>query len=125
MLVHTWHDGAWREEHPHGDNLVWFPEPIGGRDCRTVTGGTALLVDAFGAVPRISVQFGEPPERARFRRRFGDEGEWGAARVDVWGRRDGTLDCVVYGVVERTAVAAGAVLGGHGRAAGGRARAAA
>jgi hypothetical protein len=109
-LVHTWHDGTWREEHPHGDSLVWFPEPIGGRDCRTVTGGTALLVDAFGAVPRISVQLGEPPKRGRLRRRFGDDGEWGAARVDVWGRRDGTIDCVVYGVVERTAVAAGTVL---------------
>jgi hypothetical protein len=109
-LVHTWHDGTWREEHPHGDSLVWFPEPIGGRDCRTVTGGTSLLVDAFGSVPRISVQLGEPPKRGRFRRRFGDDGEWGAARVDVWGRRDGTIDCVVYGVVERTAVAAGTVL---------------
>jgi siroheme synthase (precorrin-2 oxidase/ferrochelatase) len=110
VLVHTWHDGSWREEHPHGDSLVWFPEPIGGRDCRMVTGGTTLLVDAFGDVPRLSVQLGEPPRRTRFRRRFGDEGEWGAARVDVWGRRDGTLDCVVYGVVERTAVAAGTVL---------------
>jgi siroheme synthase (precorrin-2 oxidase/ferrochelatase) len=110
-LVHAWHEGTWREEHPHGDSLVWFPEPIGGRDCRTVTGGTSLLVDAFGSVPRISVHLGEPPKRARFRRRFGDDGEWGAARVDVWGRRDGTLDCAVYGVVERTAVASGAVLG--------------
>ena len=45
--VRTWHDGTWREDHPHGDSLVWFPEPIGARDCRTVTGGTALLVDAF------------------------------------------------------------------------------
>ncbi|HET9729994.1 MAG TPA: hypothetical protein VFR41_11260, partial [Acidimicrobiia bacterium] len=27
VLVHTLHDGAWREERPHGDNLVWFPEP--------------------------------------------------------------------------------------------------
>lgn len=110
VLVHTWHDGSWREEHPHGDHLVWFPEPIGARDCRMVTSGTALLVDAFPAVPRISVQLGEPPRRGRLRRRFGDEGEWGAARVEVWGRRDGTLDCAVYGVVERTAVAAGATL---------------
>jgi hypothetical protein len=108
--VRTWHDGTWREDHPHGDSLVWFPEPIGARDCRTVTGATALLVDAFPGVARISVQLGEPPKRARFRRRFGDDGEWGAARVEVWGRRDGTFDCTVYGVVERTAVAAGAVL---------------
>jgi hypothetical protein len=110
MPVHIWHEGSWREDHPHGDILVWFPEPIGGRDCRPVTAGTALLVDAFPSVPRISVQLGEPPKRGRLRRRFGDDGEWGATRVDVFGRRDGTIDCVVYGVVERTAVAAGAVL---------------
>jgi hypothetical protein len=109
-LVHGWYDGSWREEHPHGDTLVWFPEPIGARDCRTVTGGTSLLVDAFASVRRVSLQLGEPPKRTRFRRRFGDEGEWGAARVEVWGSRDGTSDCVVYGVVERTAVAAGATL---------------
>jgi hypothetical protein len=109
-LVHTWHEGTWREEHPPGHQRVWFPEPIGGRDCKPVTGGTSLLVDAFGSVPRVAVQLGEPPRRGRLRRKFGDEGEWGAARVEVWGRRDGTLDCAVYGVVERTAVAAGAVL---------------
>jgi len=110
IAARTWHDGGWREEHPHGDNLVWFPEPIGARDCRPVTAGTALLVDAFPTVPRLSVQLGEPPRRTRFRRRFGDEGEWGACRVEVWGRRSGTFDTVVYGVVERTAVAAGTVL---------------
>jgi hypothetical protein len=109
-LVHTWHDGSWREERPQGDSLVWFPEPIGSRDCRVVTGGTALLVDAFPSVSRIGVMLGEPPRRTRFRRRFGDDGEWGAARVEVWGRRDGTMDTIVYGVVERTSVAAGVVL---------------
>ncbi len=110
VLVRTWHDGGWREERPQGDHLVWFPEPIGAHDCRLVTGGSALLVDAFTGVPRVSIQLGEPPRRARFRRRFGDDGEWGAARVEVWGRRAAALDCVVYGVVERTAVAAGAAL---------------
>ena len=69
-----------------------------------------MLVDAFPDVARIGVQLGEPPKRARLRRRFGDEGEWGTARVEVWGRRDGSFDCTVYGVVERTTVAAGAVL---------------
>ena len=109
-LVHTWHDGGWREERTHGDTLVWFPEPIGARDCRTVTSGTALIVDAFPGVPRVGLQLGEPPKRSWPRRQFGDEGEWGAARVEVWGRRGGVNDCVVYGIVERTAVAAGAVL---------------
>jgi siroheme synthase (precorrin-2 oxidase/ferrochelatase) len=109
-MVRTWHDGSWRVEQPHGDSLVWFPEPIGGRDCRPVTGGVALLVDAFPKVARISVLLGEPPKRTRWRRRFGDDGEWGATRVEVWGRGDDGHDCIVYGVVERTAVAAGTVL---------------
>jgi hypothetical protein len=110
-LVRSWRDGTWREEHPHGETLVWFPDPIGGRDCQLVTGGAAVLVDEFPKVPRISVLLGEPPKRAWLRRRFGDDGVWGAARVDVWGRRDDTYDCVVYGLVERTEVAAGTVLG--------------
>jgi hypothetical protein len=109
-LVRTWREGTWHEEHPHGDSLASFPEPIGARDCRVVTGGTALLVDAFPTVPRVSVQLGEPPKRTRFRRRFGDDGAWGAARVEIWGKREDTHDCVVYGVVERTEVAAGSVL---------------
>jgi len=105
-----WRDGGWREERSPGDALVFFPDPIGGRDCRIVTGSTRLLVDAFPAVSRLTFQLGEPPRRTRFRRRFGDEGEWGAARVEVWGRRDGSHGCLTYGVVDRTAVAAGAVL---------------
>jgi hypothetical protein len=108
--VRAWRDGGWREERSRGDALVFFPDPIGGRDCRVVTGSTRLLVDAFPNVPRLSVQLGEPPKRTRFRRRFGDEGDWGAARVEVWGQRDGSHGCVAYGVVDRTAVAAGTVL---------------
>ena len=108
--MRSWQDNGWREQHPHGETLVWFPDPIGGHDCSIVTGGGALLVDAFPGVPRISMLIGEPPKRTWLRRRFGDDGEWGAARVEVWGQRDAGHDCVVYGVVERTSVAAGAVL---------------
>jgi len=109
LPVRAWRDGGWREERSRGDALVFFPEPIGGRDCRVVTGATALLVDAFPNVPRLSVQLGEPPRRTRFRRQFGDE-EWGAARIEVWGQRDQSHGCVAYGVVDRTAVAAGVAL---------------
>jgi hypothetical protein len=108
--VRSWHDNSWREEHPHGETLVWFPDPIGGHDCSLVTGGTALVVDSFPGVSRISMLLGEPPKRTWLRRHFGDDGEWGAARVEVWGNRDTGHDCIVYGVVERTSVAAGAVL---------------
>jgi hypothetical protein len=110
LPARAWRDGSWREERSPGDDLVFFPDPIGGRDCRIVTGATRLLVDTFPNVSRLSFQLGEPPRRTRFRRRFGDEGEWGAARVEVWGRRDGSHGCLTYGVVDRTAVAAGTVL---------------
>ena len=63
---------------------MWFPEPIGARECRTVTGATALLVDAFPDVARIGVQLGESPKRTSLRPRFGDEGEWGGGRGEVW-----------------------------------------
>jgi hypothetical protein len=36
---------------------------------------------------------------------------WGSVRVELWGSRDGVRTSVVYGVVERAAVAAGTVLG--------------
>jgi hypothetical protein len=104
-----WHDGHWREDQPSGEQLVWFPEPIGGRDCCAVATGVRELVRAFPSAPRVSFALGEPPKRSFLRRRFGDDGDWGAARVEVWGRGGGR-DCVVYGVIERTGVASGTVL---------------
>jgi len=109
-VAREWSDGEWRNVRQHGEELVWFPDPIGGRDCSVVTGGGALLVEAFPGTDRVSVHLGEPEARRPFRRRFGDDGEWGAARAEVWGRRGGEQDVRVYGVVERTAVAAGTVL---------------
>ncbi|MCU1429164.1 MAG: Saccharopine dehydrogenase [Actinomycetia bacterium] len=105
-----WHDGQWRDDQPSGEQLVWFPEPIGARDCSAVAAGVRTLVAAFPAVPRVSFVLGEPPKRSFMRRRFGDDGEWGATRVEVWGRSARGQDCIVYGVVERTSVAAGTVL---------------
>jgi hypothetical protein len=105
-----WHDGQWREDQPSGEQLMWFPEPIGGRDCCAVATGVRTIVSAFPAVQRVSFALGEPPKRSFFKRRFGDDGEWGAARVEVWGRAAHGHDCVVYGVVERTGVASGTVL---------------
>lgn len=101
--------GSWQTVRPRGDELVWFPDPIGARDCQAVASGVALLSDAFPDVERISVHLAEPAKR-RFRRRLGDDGDWGAVRVEVWGRRGETVDVVVYGVIERTAVAAGTAL---------------
>lgn len=106
-----WYDGAWRSTARPADEIVWFPEPIGARDCRTVTAGAVLLVDAFPGVPCIGVRVGEAQRRRSLaRKRIGDEGEWGATRVEIYGRRGRERDVVVYGVIERTAVAAGTVL---------------
>lgn len=102
--------GRWQTTRPQGDELVWFPDPIGARDCQAVAGGVDLLGDAFPDVERISVHLAEPARRHPFRRRFGDDGDWGGVRVEVWGRRGDAVDVVVYGVIERTAVAAGTVL---------------
>lgn len=107
-----WHDGEWRTRHRAGDEIVWFPDPIGARECAPVEMGLRLLVRAMPGLARASVSASEPDGRIRFHRhrRRGDEAEWGACRVEVWGRRDGASDVVVYGVVDRTAIAAGTTL---------------
>jgi hypothetical protein len=105
-----WHDGHWRDDQPSGEQLVWFPEPIGGRDCCAVAMGVRVLVASFPGARHVSFSLGEPPKRSFMRRRFGDDGEWGAARVEVWGSDANGQHCVVYGVVERTGVASGTVL---------------
>ena len=106
-----WHDGAWHEERRGSAELVWFPDPIGARECYSAASGIVLLVRAFPSVVRATVRMGEPPTRRRTwpGRRGLDEG-WGSARVEVWGWRGTARETVVYGVIDRTAVAAGTVL---------------
>ncbi len=108
-----WHDGAWRTDRPLGPELVWFPDPIGARECQLVTPGVALLRDALPGVARATVRVAEPPVRnsalALVSRKPADDG-WGAVRVQVWGWRAGAREVIVYGVIERPAVAAGTVL---------------
>ena len=108
-----WHDGAWRSERRYGHHLVWFPEPVGARECESVAGGVRLLCEAVPGVREATVVVGEPPIRraavAYLMRKPVDDG-WGAARVEVWGWRGQAREAIVYGVVERPAVAAGTVL---------------
>jgi len=109
--VFEWRDGMWREERHPNPELVWFPDPIGARECAPVTVGVALLVRAFPGVRCATVRLAEPLTR-RFTwpgRRGVDEG-WGSARVEVWGWRGQMRESVVYGVIDRTAIAAGTVL---------------
>lgn len=109
-----WREGE-RQELPRRlrEEVVWFPDPTGPQECRGVEGGTGLLVRAFPSARRVSYRLAKPPGRlaARLeRRRRGEALDWGAARVEVWGRRGQALETVVYGVIERPAVAAGTVL---------------
>jgi saccharopine dehydrogenase-like protein len=116
--VVEWRDGAWiRERAGSGRQLIWFPEPVGGRDCRRAgSGQAALLVDAFPGVRRATMRLaGDGQGTAgglRARRRAAGEPEegWGAAWVEVRGRRGRTQEILVYGVVDRTAIVAGTVL---------------
>ena len=111
-----WRDGAWRDARAAGPELVWFPDPIGARDCELAAGGLDLLVRAMPDLAVATLRLAEPPARGvgerlneRLTRRSGPEG-WGATRVEVHGTKGSARELIVYGVVERTAVAAGTVL---------------
>lgn len=110
-----WRDGAWRTDRTFGPELLWFPEPVGSRECQLVSNGVAACVATVPTVRHATFRLGAPPItgrlrfRARLRRDPVDEG-WGAARVEVTGRRDGSVATLVYGVVDQTAVVAGVVV---------------
>jgi hypothetical protein len=107
-------DGAYEETRRWGGHeLVWFPEPVGPRECERVAAGVHLLQDAVPEAGRISVRIARPDAgpTARWLRRRDPEGTWGALRVEVWGRRGAAREPIVYGAIERTAIAAGTVLG--------------
>jgi hypothetical protein len=108
-----WLDGAWHAPQRRGHELVWFPDPIGARECEVVASGVELLRDSVPGVQHATIRVGEVPVRrasvAMLTRRPIDDG-WAGARVEVWGWRGRTRTPVVYGVIERAAVAAGTVL---------------
>jgi hypothetical protein len=111
-----WRSGAWQDARAAGPELVWFPDPIGARDCELTAGGLDLLVRTMPDLVVATLRLAEPPARGmgervneRLTRRSAPEG-WGATRVEVHGTRGSARESIVYGVVERTAVAAGTVL---------------
>jgi hypothetical protein len=107
-----WRDGAPAVDKRRGPQLAWFPEPVGARECEVVATGVDLLVRANPDVPRITARLGEPPPRRLPLPGRRDPGlAWGSVRVELWGSQGGRRASVVYGVIERTAVAAGTVLG--------------
>ena len=124
-----WRNGAWVQERAGtGRQLVWFPAPVGARDCRRARSGqAALLVDAFPRLQRVTYRadavvpagrFGALPNlsvmgylaRGRPRRRDPD-GPWGGVWVEVRGRRGRGEEVLVYGAVDRMPFASGTILG--------------
>jgi hypothetical protein len=108
-----WLDEAWHRPTRSSHELVWFPDPVGGRECEVVAPGVELLRGSVPGLRRATVRLGEAPARrattALLTRRPLDDG-WAGARVEVFGWRGRARDTVVYGVIERPAVAAGTVL---------------
>jgi len=108
-----WRDGGWRADRAFGPELVWFPEPIGARECQLVREAVTATVTTVPTARHATVRYGPPPPArriaARLRRDPLDSG-WGATRVEVSGTRAGTRESIVYGVVDRMPVVAGAVL---------------
>jgi hypothetical protein len=111
-----WRDGVWvRRRGGSGRELVWFPEPVGGRDCyRAALADPLLLVPEFPHATRVTSRMAAT-RRDRLTMRLPmlvpphAEGGPGAARVELRGRRGAGREVSVYGVMDRAAVAAGAV----------------
>lgn len=111
-----WHDDEWIER-PGGSGreLLWFPEPIGGKDCyRAELADPIVLQKAFPHVRRISARV-SATRRDRLTARLPmmspphAEGGLGGLRVEVRGSRDGQRVTEVAGIAERTAIVAGSV----------------
>ena len=111
-----WRDGRW-DARPGGSGreLCWFPDPIGPQDCyRAELPDALLLVPAFAGVRRVTSRV-SATRRDRLTARLpmlwptDPEGGPGAIRIEVRGRVDGRGSVVVYGAMDRSAVAAGAV----------------
>lgn len=111
-----WRDHAWRRRPPRsGRELSFFPDPIGGADCyRAALPDALLLVPEIPGVTRVTARMAAT---RRDRLTVGlpmlrpphPEGLIGGLRVEVRGRRGQVRDTLVYGSVDRPALAAGTV----------------
>jgi hypothetical protein len=98
-----------------GRELDWFPDPVGGRDCyRAELAEPQLLQPALPSAQRITARLAAS-RRDRALAPFPVllpppvEGGLGAVRVEVRGEVAGERSTVVYGALDRPAIASGAV----------------
>lgn len=107
-----WRNGEWHVPERRGPQLVWLPEPLAVRECTSIAAGVELLRMAVPEAREITVRAEAPPRRVP-NRRFGRPAaatEFGGTRVEVWGWRGEARTSIVYGVIERPAIAAGTAL---------------
>jgi len=111
-----WRDGDWvRRPAGSGRELVWFPDPIAARDCyRAALPDALLLAPAFPGVGRVTARLAATrrdrlTSRLPMLRRPHPDGGPGALRVELRGTLDGAHEVLVFGAMDRPAVAAGAV----------------
>ena len=108
--------GTWqRRRGGSGRALIWFPDPVCGVDCYYAGLPEPLvLAPAFPKAARVTARVGAN-RRDRLTahlpmlRRPHPEGALGAVRVEVRGRQGQVRGDRVFGVIDRPAVAAGAV----------------
>ena len=111
-----WHDGEWiSRPGGSGRELLWFPEPIGGRDCyRAELADPLTLQRAFPSASRISARM-SATRRDRLTARLPmmspphAEGGIGGVRVEIRGSRGGERRTEVAGTAERTGIISGAM----------------
>lgn len=111
-------DGDWvRRRGGSGRELAVFPDPVGSLDCyRAALPDAVLLHRAFPGASRIAARQAANRRQRLLAflpmlRRPHPEGRIGAIRVEIRGRRAGEVVAEVLGVIDRPAVAAGAVAG--------------
>jgi hypothetical protein len=98
-----------------GGGIVWFPPPVGGRDCRYAALPEAILIhrlapEADRITARIAAGLFERwTNRIPSPKRRRQEGGLGAVHAEVRGRRDGSTVTEVRGAVDRPGAAVGAV----------------
>ena len=58
-----WRDGELvHEKHRHAE-LIWYPDPVGARECELVATGVELLVAANPGAGRVTARLGVPPNK--------------------------------------------------------------
>lgn len=114
-----WRDGGWATERAGAESgLVFFPEPVGMRECgHAASGQTRLLMETLPELSRATARLaiGRRPMSPGCLSRWlpvnqQTEDDWSGAWVEVRGWQGLRRDVVVLGVVDKMAVVAGAVL---------------